>query len=123
MRAQQAYGMRKGVPWGISESAYFKLDDAGNYQYHAFGLPQLALHKPEINALVISPYSTFLALSVDPEGALQNLRRMSDMGWFGSYGFTSRRTTGPAAVSLAGAPPVGSLLDGSPPGDEFAGAR
>ena len=87
VRAQQAYGIRKGVPWGISESAYFKLDDAGNYQYHAFGLPQLAMHKPEINALIISPYSTFLALSVDPAGALQNLCRMSDMGWFGSYGF------------------------------------
>ena len=87
VRAQQAYGTRKGVPWGISESAYFKLDDAGNYQYHAFGLPQLALHKPGINALVVSPYSTFLALSVDPVGAMRNLRRMSDMGWFGSYGF------------------------------------
>jgi cyclic beta-1,2-glucan synthetase len=87
VRAQQAYGTHKGVPWGISESAYFKLDEAGNYQYHAFGLPQLALHKPEINALVISPYSTFLALSVDSAGALRNLRRMSDMGWFGSYGF------------------------------------
>jgi len=87
VRAQQAYGTRKGVPWGISESAYFKLDEAGNYQYHAFGLPQLALHKPGINALVISPYSTFLALSVDPAGAMRNLRRMSDMGWFGGYGF------------------------------------
>jgi hypothetical protein len=87
VRAQQAYGTHKGVPWGISESAYFKLDEAGNYQYHAFGLPQLALHKPEIKALVISPYSTFLALGVDPEGAISNLRRMSDMGWFGNYGF------------------------------------
>ncbi len=87
VRAQQAYGQRKGVPWGISECAYFKLDEGGNYQYHAFGLPQLALHKPEINALVISPYSTFLALSVDSAGALRNLHRMSHMGWFGAYGF------------------------------------
>ena len=87
VRAQQAYGARKGVPWGISESAYFKLDDTGSYQYHAFGLPQLALHKPEMDTLVISPYSTFLALSVDPAQAMLNLRRMSGMGWFGSYGF------------------------------------
>jgi hypothetical protein len=87
VRSQQAYAARKGVPWGISESAYFKLDDAGNYQYYAFGLPHLALRKRESKALVISPYSTFLALSTDPEGALRNLREMEDLGWFGSCGF------------------------------------
>ena len=87
VRAQQACGTHEGTPWGISESAYFKLDEAGNYQYHAFGLRQLAMRKPEIDAHIISPYSSFLALSVDPEAALRNLRRMEDMGWFGSYGF------------------------------------
>jgi cyclic beta-1,2-glucan synthetase len=87
VRSQQTYAGRKGVPWGISESAYFKLDEAGNYQYYAFGLPHLALRKQEMNALVISPYSTFLALSTDSVGALRNLRRMEAMGWFGSHGF------------------------------------
>jgi hypothetical protein len=87
VRAHQAFGLHKGIPWGISESAYFKLDETGNYQYYAFGLAQLAMHKPEIDGLVISPYSTFLALGVDPTAALRNLRRMSEMGWFGSYGF------------------------------------
>src|SRR5450755_3335415 len=87
VRSQQTYAARKGVPWGISESAYFKLDEAGNYQYYAFGLPHLALRKREMNALVISPYSTFLALDTDPVGAVRNLRRMADMGWFGSHGF------------------------------------
>jgi len=87
VRSQQTYAARKGIPWGISESAYFKLDEAGNYQYYAFGLPHLALRKREMNALVISPYSTFLALDTDPVGAVRNLRRMADMGWFGSHGF------------------------------------
>ena len=87
VRSQQRYSQDKGVPWGISESAYFKLDECGNYQYYAFGLANLALRKPEINRLVISPYSTFLALSVDPVRALTNLERMSAMGWFGDYGF------------------------------------
>jgi len=87
VRSQQAYGNRKNVPWGISESAYFKLDEAGNYQYSAFGLPHLALRKCESKALVISPYSTFLSLSTDPAGAIENLHRMEDMGWFGAYGF------------------------------------
>jgi cyclic beta-1,2-glucan synthetase len=87
VRSQQAYTAGKGMPWGISESAYFKLDEAGNYQYYAFGLPHLALRKREVDALVISPYSTFLALNVDGPGAISNLHRMADEGWFASYGF------------------------------------
>ncbi len=87
VRAQRAHVAGKRMPWGISESAYFKMDDAGNYQYFAFGLPQLALSKNEMESLVISPYSTFLALDVDPSEALKNLRKMSDMGWVGAYGF------------------------------------
>jgi hypothetical protein len=87
VRSQQAHAASRGIPWGISESAYYKLDEAGNYQYRAFGLPQLAMMKTDENPLVISPYSTFLALSVDPAGVLHNLRRMESLGWFGSYGF------------------------------------
>jgi hypothetical protein len=87
VRSQQYYGANKGVPWGISESAYSKLDDLGNYQYYAFGIPSLAMRKPEIDRLVISPYSTFLALDVDPPGALRNMHRMAEMGWCGDYGF------------------------------------
>jgi hypothetical protein len=75
------------VPWGISESAYFKLDELGNYQYQAFGLPQLSLMRRDSNPLVISPYSTFLSLDADRDGALRNLRRMEALGWFGPYGF------------------------------------
>jgi hypothetical protein len=87
VRSQQAYAARRGVPWGVSESAYFKLDEHGNYQYQAFGLPQLSLMRRDSNPLVISPYSTFLALSVDPPASLRNLRRMQILGWFGSRGF------------------------------------
>jgi len=85
---QREYADRKGgVPWGISESAHYKLDEAGNYQYQAFGLPGLALMKYESHPLVISPYSTFLALPVDSAEALRNLRRMDRLGWFGPCGF------------------------------------
>jgi cyclic beta-1,2-glucan synthetase len=87
VRSQQRYGERKGVPWGISESSYAKLDEAGVYGYYAFGLPHLALHKSEVDALVISPYSTILSLGVDPEATLRNLRRMQKLGWLGAYGF------------------------------------
>jgi hypothetical protein len=87
VKLQQIYAASKGIPWGISESAYAKRDEAGIYQYRAFGLPHLALHKDEGEELVISPYSTFLALHVDASEAIRNLRRMESDGWLGSYGF------------------------------------
>jgi cyclic beta-1,2-glucan synthetase len=87
VRAQQAFTSSRNIPWGISEAAYSRTDDAGNYQYYAFGIPALALRKDELNALVISPYSTFLALSIEASAALQNLRRMARQRWVGPYGF------------------------------------
>jgi cyclic beta-1,2-glucan synthetase len=87
VRAQQTFAASKNVPWGISESAYFKFDAVGNYQYHAFGLPNLALRRADVDALVLSPYSTMLSLSIDPVEGLRNLRRMCGMRWFGPYGF------------------------------------
>jgi len=87
VRSQQEYTSSKRIPWGISESAFATRDAAGNYGYHAFGIPQLALHQDELDALVISPYSTFLALTTSPRAVLENLRKMSREGWFGTYGF------------------------------------
>jgi cyclic beta-1,2-glucan synthetase len=87
VKSQQAYALTKGVPWGISESAFFQIDEAGNYQYKAFGLPQLSMMRRDSNPLVISPYSTFLSLEVDRPAALRNLRRMGASKWFGPYGF------------------------------------
>jgi cyclic beta-1,2-glucan synthetase len=85
--SQKEYTEPKRIPWGISESAYSERDDADNYRYHAFGVPQLAIFHSDVNALVISPYSTFLALSLHTGEALKNLRRMQREGWFSAYGF------------------------------------
>jgi hypothetical protein len=87
VRVQQKYAAEKGIPWGISESAHSKIDDAGNYQYFPFGVPDLAIHKPDQTGPVISPYSTLLALSIDPPAALRNLRTMQRERWLGTYGF------------------------------------
>jgi hypothetical protein len=87
VRAQQAYTAAKRIPWGISESAHFETDPAGNFQYYAFGLPHLSLRNGELNKLVISPYSSFLALHVDAPASVRNLRKMAGDGWFGPYGF------------------------------------
>jgi hypothetical protein len=87
VKSQQAYTAAKRIPWGISESAHSETDPQGNYQYHAFGIPSLALRNEDSNKLVISPYSTFLAMHVDAPASVENLRRMTHDGWFGPYGF------------------------------------
>jgi len=87
VRSQRAYASGKGIPWGISESSCFSLDDCGNYKYHAFGVPQLAIHKVAQDGPVVSPYSTFLALSVDSIAALRNLRKMQRRRALSTYGF------------------------------------
>jgi hypothetical protein len=89
VRAQQEFAKGKRIPWGISESSYFKRDDSGNYGYRAFGVPGLAVHvdEEEKDALVVAPYATFLALHVDGGGSLRNLHRMAAKNWIGTYGF------------------------------------
>ena len=87
VRVQQEYGISQRIPWGVSECAYFETDAGGTYQYYAFGLSSLALHKGEIEGPVVSPYSTMLALQVDPGAAVENLRSMAAKGWLGPFGF------------------------------------
>ena len=86
VHSQREYGRRRGVPWGISESAYLNGPN-GAYGYRAFGVPELALRRKDSRHLVISPYSTFLAAAVDPASAVENLRQMQEFGWLGRYGF------------------------------------
>jgi hypothetical protein len=87
VRAQETYGRRRRIPWGISESAHAQTDEQGNYQYAAFGVPGMALNVARAGFLVVSPYSSCLALMVDPAGAVQNLATMSAKGWLAQYGF------------------------------------
>jgi cyclic beta-1,2-glucan synthetase len=87
VRVQQAFARSIGIPWGISESGAARRDDAGNYGYHAFGVPQIALSNDATAGPVVSPYSTLLALIVDPVEAIRNLRHMASAGWVGPYGF------------------------------------
>jgi cyclic beta-1,2-glucan glucanotransferase len=87
VRAQQAYAANRRVPWGISEAAFSERDADGNYQYAAFGVPCLGLSVARRGTLVISPYSSCLALQVDPITAVRNLRYMAKRKWLGKYGF------------------------------------
>ncbi|MGA7463168.1 MAG: glucoamylase family protein, partial [Candidatus Korobacteraceae bacterium] len=84
--AQQNYAHDKGIPWGISECAFAKVEENGAYGYRAFGVPQVAIQQDE-DRLVVAPYATMLALAVDPAEAVRNLRWMTKKGWFGKYGY------------------------------------
>lgn len=86
VRCQQKFGRRKRRPWGVSEAGFSLRDEAGHYQYQAFGIPELAL-STESTGDVVAPYATFLALGIDPARAVRNLRRMARMGWLSAYGF------------------------------------
>ncbi len=78
----------RGKPWGISESAYSALDRDLSYRYKAHGCAALALKRGMDRELVISPYSSFLALELDRRGVLRNLQRMeAKYGMRGEYGF------------------------------------
>jgi hypothetical protein len=87
VQVQRAFARSLNIPWGISESGFSRKDDAGHYQYQAFGIPQSALKLAATAGPVVSPYSTFLALGVDPLEALRNLHWMAKAGWVGAYGF------------------------------------
>ena len=98
VESQKNYGKENNVPWGISESGFYAFDVDLNYQYKAFGVPGVGLKRGLDRELVISPYSTFMALNVNLKSSIENLKRIVDIGAEGRYGlyeaidFTKSRT-------------------------------
>jgi cyclic beta-1,2-glucan synthetase len=86
-RRQRQYGAERGVPWGISESAYNARDLQMTYQYSNFGVPGLGLKRGLSEDVVVAPYATALAAMIDPRSAAQNFARLSEAGASGRYGF------------------------------------
>jgi cyclic beta-1,2-glucan synthetase len=84
---QIEYGEQRGVPWGISESAFNQRDLELTYQYSAFGVPGLGLKRGLEEDLVIAPYATALAAMYRPHAAARNYARLEQMGGLGPYGF------------------------------------
>jgi cyclic beta-1,2-glucan synthetase len=87
IRRQRQYGAERGVPWGVSESAFAAMDAELTYQYQAFGVPGLGLKRGLSDDVVVAPYATALALQVDRAAALENLRRLATEGAEGPLGF------------------------------------
>ncbi len=84
---QRAFARERNIPWGISESGWGKKDEKGHYHYQAFGIPSIALKWDAVAGPVVSPYSTCLALGIDPTESLRNLKHMAKLGWIGAFGF------------------------------------
>lgn len=86
---QMLYAKKRGIPWGISEAAFSEIDVHKIYQYRSFGVPELGFKRGLDKDLVVSPYSTVLALSIDPFNAVKNLKTLKDglAGLYATHGF------------------------------------
>jgi hypothetical protein len=99
VRGQRKYAELKSIPWGISEASCAKINAAGHYHYEAFGVPGLAVSRDLSRDLVVSPYSTFLSLMVDSKSALENIRKLKELGLLGAYGFYESADFTPSRLS------------------------
>ena len=81
------YAEETKIPWGISESQYYRFDLNSNYQYQAFGVPKIRLQPVRRNSLVVAPYATMLALDIVDVECMKNLGHLKELGAFGDYGF------------------------------------
>ncbi|HBG74849.1 MAG: hypothetical protein A2X25_07890 [Chloroflexi bacterium GWB2_49_20] len=84
---QMSYGQEQKVPWGISESGYFAFDVNLNYQYQAFGVPDLGYKRDLPDDLVIAPYASLLGLSLQPQAVLENMAHLVQLKMLGRFGF------------------------------------
>ena len=83
--AQLAYA-EPHQPWGVSESAYARLDAHQTYQYRSFGVPGLGFKRGLEEDRVVAPYASMLAVSLRPRAVLDNLAELESMGMLGTYG-------------------------------------
>ena len=86
-REQMDFAKARGVPWGISESAYAASDFTLAYQYAPHGVPRLALRRTPPDELVVAPYATALVAQLAPHCACVNFRVLQALGARGHYGF------------------------------------
>ena len=86
MDAHISHAHEKRVPWGMSESGYFAFDANMNYQYRAFGVPELGYKRDLPGDLVISPYASLMALTLKPKAVMDNLTRFEEQHMLGRFG-------------------------------------
>lgn len=100
--AQKKYARQRKIPWGVSESGYHAFDINLNYQYKAFGVPELGLKRGLGNDMVVAPYASILALCVDPASVVSNLRELAGKGMDGLYGMYEAIDFTPSRLGRSG---------------------
>ena len=85
--SQKQYAKRLSLPWGFSESAYNLKDLNYNYQYKAIGIPWLGLKRGLEEDIVVSSYSSIMAITNEPKEVIHNIKRLDNEGMFDKYGF------------------------------------
>ena len=110
LKMQKKQAEKAGVPFGMSESGYYAFDSGLNYQYKAHGAENLALKRRADKETVISPYSTFLVLPFDTQGAMENLRKLEELGLCGSCGFYEAVDFTPSRTDSRGMAVVRSFM-------------
>jgi cyclic beta-1,2-glucan synthetase len=87
VRRQVDFGAERGLPWGVSESAYNGRNHEFTYQYSSFGVPGLGLKRGLGGDAVVAPYATALAAMIAPDAAAHNFARLAHAGARGRYGW------------------------------------
>jgi cyclic beta-1,2-glucan synthetase len=87
VQRQAEYGAERGLPWGVSESAYNARNQELTYQYSSFGVPGLGFRRGLGNDAVVAPYATALAAMIAPRAAVRNFSSLAAAGGRGSYGW------------------------------------
>lgn len=100
VKCQQEYADKLGIPWGISESGYNARDIEFTYQYSNFGVPGLGLKRGLADNTVIAPYATGLAAMVNPQAAVDNFKRLNEMGACARFGFYEALDFTPSRLPL-----------------------
>ena len=116
VRGRSHYAAGRGVPWGISESAYNVQDTEETINTKAFGVPGLGLKRGLADDVVVAPYATLLAAPIAPREVVANLERLrlqglsGRLGYYEAIDYTPERLPaetkgGVVLLDLHGAPP------------------
>jgi cyclic beta-1,2-glucan synthetase len=80
------FSRKLDLPWGVSESGFYEMDEHQQFQYRAFGVPGIGFRRDLGDRLVIAPYASMMALAFNPAAVLSNLGHLKSCGAMGQYG-------------------------------------
>ena len=75
------------LPWGISKSAYYEINNQSSYKTNTFKIPLLKAKNIKENRIVLSPYSSIMTLDLYPKDVYNNLEKFKKLEMYSDYGF------------------------------------